>query len=126
MILKPTREQEELEERFFKFGLDKDGQDLVDLEGETSATKIEKFKNYSKNVPFSATYKILSDQFGNRMSVEERIDKKDKEYENKIKDFMFMDKMKQYEEAGKFEEAYQLQKLYMKEKGFVVERSRYL
>jgi ribosomal 30S subunit maturation factor RimM len=58
MVLKPSREQNELEEKFFKIGLDKNAQDLVKTQGITSHAKISKYRNHNLSVPFSATYRV--------------------------------------------------------------------
>jgi hypothetical protein len=72
--------------------MDKDGKELGSTD-ETSAKKILKYSNFNQSVPFSATYKVQSDQFGKRMNFFERSDQQEEEYRKKVRDFMFREKM---------------------------------
>ena len=66
MILQPAKEQEELEKEFNFMGLDNQGYKAVCQGGELANKNFSKYSSYGQSVPFSATYKIDSDQLGKR------------------------------------------------------------
>lgn len=84
------------------------------------------FISYKQSMPYSGTYKMESDRFGERLNQEQRYLRDQELARKQIEDLALKDRIARLEQERKFDELYELEKQLHEKANPRIARSRYL